>query len=69
MHGEASDKAADGLLSLLGLVLPRLDLFTQTEWLISGVDAAAMGALAGQVALYLGLLPAVGLWDLHRREW
>jgi hypothetical protein len=69
MHGDASGRAADGLLWVLGLVLPRLDLFTQTEWLISGVDAAALGALAGQVALYLGLLAAVGLWDLHRREW
>ncbi len=64
-----ASRASDGVLGALGLALPRLDLFTRTQWLAEGVSAAVLAPLAGQVLLYLALLAAVGLWDLYRREW
>lgn len=71
--GMASDslasKVSDGVLAALGLALPRLDIFTRTHWLAEGAGPALLGPLAGQVALYLALLAAVGMWDLYRREW
>lgn len=60
---------ADHLLSGLGLLLPRLDEFTRSAWLVDGAAIGAMGPLLAQTALYLVVLAAIGLWDLYRREW
>jgi hypothetical protein len=64
-----ASRASDALLSVMGLALPRLDLFTRTQWLAEGAQASLLAPLAGQVGLYMSLLVAVGLWDLYRREW
>lgn len=61
----------DGLLAVLGHLLPRLDLFTRTDWLLAdGAGAAAAGgALAAlQVAIWIALVPAVGWLDLRERR-
>lgn len=56
---------ADGL----GLLLPRLDTFTQSAWLI---DAPALPASAGsllvQTLVYASLLLAAAMFDLQRRN-
>lgn len=55
-------------LDLLAFVLPALDRFTRTEWLLYGGDAAALLAIALQSALYIGLLAAAALFDLYRKS-
>lgn len=57
------------LLDAIALVLPRLDTFTQTAWLVN--DAASpgqLGAVVLQTLIYLALLLAGALFDLSRRN-
>jgi ABC-type transport system involved in multi-copper enzyme maturation permease subunit len=58
-----------GLADALALVLPRLDTFTQTAWL---VDAAALPAsapaLLAQTGVFVAMLLAAAMIDLHRRN-
>jgi len=53
----------------VGLLLPRLDSVTSTDWLLYGPPAAGayVGAIAG-LAVYALLLVAAGLFDFHRRN-
>lgn len=58
--------AADGIAFLL----PRLDTFARTEWLLYGTGSAADAtALLGQTVIYVALLAAASLVDLQRREY
>lgn len=56
-------------IDLLASLLPALDGFTRTEWLLyaSGTPAA-LAAIAAQSALYVALLGAAGLFDLYRKN-
>ncbi len=57
-------------LQWLGLLLPRLDLFATAPLLPDGkVAIPALQWLAGQAAIYGGLLAIASLLDLNRREW
>ncbi len=58
---------SNGVLSLLGLLLPRLDLFARTEWLLEGGAPALAGAVV-QTALYAAVVLAVGCVDFGRRR-
>jgi len=59
----------DLLLGTLGHLLPRLDLFTRTDWLLGGAGApAGLGLGAIQVALWLALVPAVAWLDFAKRR-
>lgn len=54
---------------LLAAVLPRLDLFGQSSWLVYGPDTAwGAGALLMQAGLYLPLLLAATVFDLKGRR-
>ena len=58
----------DRLVGLLALVLPRLDLLSQSDWLVHGVgDAARLGSALFQSALYVVLLGAAARFDFGRR--
>ena len=62
-------RAADLLLGLLGHLLPRLDLFTRTDWLLGGAGAGAgVGLALVQVAVWTVLVPAVAWIDLGKRR-
>lgn len=57
--------AADGVAFLL----PRLDAFARTEWLLYGTGTATdVGGVLAQTAIFLALLAAACLVDLHRRR-
>jgi hypothetical protein len=62
-------EAAAFIADLLSLVLPRVDAFTQTAWLLEA-DALPITAagLATQVAVYVLLLLAAAMFDLYRRN-
>lgn len=57
------------LLDLLALLLPDLDVFTQTGWLVYGTGAARdLAPVVVQTLIYTGLLSAAALFDLYRRN-
>jgi ABC-type transport system involved in multi-copper enzyme maturation permease subunit len=59
----------DLLLGMLAHLLPRLDLFTRTDWLLGGAGApAGLGLGAVQLALWLVLVPAVAWLDFAKRR-
>ena len=56
------------LVDALAFVLPALDRFTESEWLIHGAGTIAdLGFAAAQAAIYVALLCAAALFDLHRK--
>lgn len=62
-------RLADWFIQGVALVMPRLDLMTQTGWLIGAVpDARALAGLVAQTAIYVVLILGAALFDLYRRE-
>ncbi len=56
------------LSDFVSLLLPRLDLFAQTRWLVYGPGAQeSLLILAGQAALYVPLLLFAATFDLRRK--
>ena len=52
----------------LAFVLPDLDRFTRSDWLIHGAGTLAdLGFVATQAAIYVALLCAAALFDLYRK--
>ncbi|HEY8608075.1 MAG TPA: ABC transporter permease [Noviherbaspirillum sp.] len=57
------------VFDVLGAILPRLDRFTPTDWLVqSSGDWSALGALLLQGGAFLVLAVGAGLFDLYRRN-
>ena len=64
-----AQQAMAGGIDVLALLLPRLDDFTRTEWLLYGTgDLPALAGVAAQTAIYVGLLAACALCDFYRRN-
>ena len=56
------------LVDTLAFVLPDLDRFTESEWLIDGAGTIAdLGFAAMQAVIYVALLCAAALFDLYRK--
>jgi len=64
------DATVASLVRGIALVMPGLDRFAQTRWLIdlppSGTE---LGLMALQTVLYLGLIGAASLFDLYRKNY
>ncbi len=58
----------NGLLASIAYVLPDLDKFTNSEWLIYGQTAGAIYFVILQTVIYLLLLISAGLFDLCRKN-
>lgn len=57
------------LSDLMSLLVPRLDLFAQTRWLVYGPGAIdSMTVLIAQTALYVSLLLFAAMFDLRRKR-
>ena len=64
-----SHEAMRFVIEALALVMPALDAWTQTAWLVNGHAAwTVMLQLAGQSALYVVLLAAATMFDFHRKN-
>jgi hypothetical protein len=64
-----TDRVVDAIVELIALLLPALDRMTQTTWLLeSPPGASALGPIAGETAVYLVLIGAAALFDLHRKN-
>ncbi len=62
-------RAAAIVADLLSLVLPRLDAFTQTAWLLGAPPVPiTAGSMLVQVLVYVTLLLAAAMFDLYRRN-
>jgi ABC-type transport system involved in multi-copper enzyme maturation permease subunit len=65
-HGQAW---LDAGVNLLALLLPHLDQYTRSDWLVyHNGSAAELGAILLQTALALLLLAAAALFDLYRKN-
>ncbi|MGK5078939.1 ABC transporter permease subunit [Janthinobacterium sp. HLX7-2] len=62
-------QAMTGAIDLLALLLPRLDAFTRTEWLLYATgNWQALAGVAAQTAIYVALLASCALCDFYRRN-
>ena len=67
--GAASARVIAGFVDMLAYVLPALERYTQTAWLtVQPPSFGELGFLLVQTMVYAALLAAVGLFDLHRRN-
>ncbi|MFZ5557916.1 MAG: ABC transporter permease [Pseudomonadota bacterium] len=59
----------NGILAAIAFVLPRLDAYTQTAWLVHAAPGAAeLMQVAAQTAIYFVLLAGAALFDFHRKS-
>lgn len=57
------------VIDALALVLPALDRFTQSAWLVDGAPGwPAIGICAVQAAIYTALLVAAAMFDFYRKN-
>lgn len=62
---QALNTGIDGL----ALLLPHLDQFTRSDWLVyHNGSSAELASIAAQTAIYVLLLGAAALFDLHRKN-
>lgn len=67
--GALSHQMMTWLVDALALVLPALDRFTQSAWLVDGAaEWSAVGICAVQAMLYTALLTAAAMFDFYRRN-
>jgi len=50
------------------LLIPRLDLFAQTRWIVYGSEAIDLVMLATQTGLFLALILTAAVFDLRRKQ-
>jgi hypothetical protein len=61
--------AAAIIADSLSLLMPRLDAFTQTAWLLEARPVPiTAGSMIAQMLIYVGLLLAAAMFDLYRRN-
>lgn len=56
------------IIDSIAYVLPDLNIFTQSEWLIYGADISNIVPVLIQTSIYFTFLTAAGLFDLYRKE-
>ncbi len=67
--GSMSHKFMNGLLDMIAYIIPDLNKFTQTDWLVYVSDFNAdIFLVVGQTLIYIVLLSSVALFDLYRKE-
>ena len=69
VSGTPSHQAISLLVDALALLLPALDRFAQSAWLVdSAASWQVLGANAVQALLYIVLLGAAAMSDFYRRN-
>lgn len=58
----------DYTMAATAMLLPRLDLFGKTEWLVYGFDGQGLWIFFVQAAVYVPLLLCMGLYDFSRKQ-
>lgn len=63
-----SQQFIDFIINAIAFVLPDLNLFTSSDWLVYGAGFANIVPVLIQTVIYLVLLIAAGLFDMYRKE-
>jgi len=63
-----ADQSVSAILSIVAMVLPALDRFTQSSWLVSPPDMSGLLMLFGQAVLYITLISLASMFDLYRKN-
>lgn len=64
-----SDGLANGTFEQISKLVPRLDFFSKTEWLVYGVGQwNEVHLFLAQAAIYIGLLLAIAIVDFKRKQ-
>jgi hypothetical protein len=58
----------DFVMAGTSMLLPRLDLFGKTEWLLRGFELSGLWPFLVQSAVYIPLLLLMGMYDFTRRQ-
>lgn len=67
--GSLSQRVIGFTIDAVAILLPRLDAFTRTDWLVYHSGSwATLAPLLGQTAIYLALLAGAALFDLYRKN-
>ena len=67
--GSASQQVMNGFIDGIAFLIPSLDRFTLTEWLVyEGNHWQAIPPILGQTLIYLVLLMAASMFDLYRKN-
>ncbi len=68
-HDALSQRVFSVLIDGLAYLLPDLDRFSRSDWLVYGHSGwGQIGTQAGQALIYLLLLSAVAMFDLYRKN-
>jgi hypothetical protein len=68
-HSTLIGKISEQILSIIGIFLPRLDMFSKSEWLVYGIEDFDLYLLfLASSAVYIPLLVAVGAFDFVRKQ-
>ncbi|HEV2611816.1 MAG TPA: ABC transporter permease [Noviherbaspirillum sp.] len=72
-HASGSGSASQGVINMvmdgIAMLLPHLDRFTRTEWLVYHTGAwSDFPGLLAQTAIFLSLAAGAALFDLYRRN-
>jgi ABC-type transport system involved in multi-copper enzyme maturation permease subunit len=63
-----SQRYMTGLLDTLALLLPRLDQFAPTPWLVDGIATTGLTGLALQALIFVALATSAAMFDLYRKN-
>lgn len=67
--GSGAHRAIGAVVDAIAFIIPALDNFTQSSWLVGGgAGLAALVPIALQTAIYLALLVSAAMFDLYRRN-
>jgi ABC-type Na+ efflux pump permease subunit len=65
----ALHKAMRYVIDTISVVIPRLDLYADTDWLVYGLsDTASIGFFAAQTVIFVPFMLAIALIDFKRKQ-
>ncbi len=64
------NKIAEQILNVLGVVIPRLDMFSKSEWLMYGIgaDSSHIYLFIQSAFIYVPLLLVMAMYDFSRKQ-
>lgn len=62
-----SQQFMTGLVNAIAYVLPDLDAYTRSDWLVYGYEDGALRFILLQTVIYLSILIPAGMFDLYRK--